>query len=276
VSKERDLRDQVRAVWDELAAFWDERMQAGATWQRGLIQPSVERLLRLEPGERVLEIACGNGEFARWMSAFGANVLATDVSERMLARARSHGRDIEYRVADATQQEELLALGEPGTFDAIVSNMAIMDMPSIEPMAAAAATLLKPTGRFVFSTLHPAFNSGDVRPTVELDLEGGVTEIYSVKVSSYGRSTTGKGIALPGQPVEQWYFHRPLWMILQPFFEHGFVLDGLEEPLLDSELEKPGAPDYVFTQVPGVLVARMSRRHRVVSRQDEARAEGSP
>jgi hypothetical protein len=111
----------------------------------------------------------------------------------------------------------------------------------------------------VFSTLHPAFNSGDARPTVELDPEGSTTEVYSVKVSSYGRPSTGKGVAIAGQPIEQWYFHRPLWMILEPFFRHGFALDGLEEPLLDRDRGKPGAPMHVYTQLPGVLVARMRR-----------------
>jgi hypothetical protein len=137
--------------------------------------------------------------------------------------------------------------------------MAIMDMESIEPMVAAASRLLKPTGRFVFSTLHPAFNSGDARPTVELDVEGATTEVYSVKVSSYSRSSTGKGVAIPGQPVEQWYFHRPLWMILEPFFDHRFALDGLEEPLVGLDHGKPGTPMHVYTQMPGVLVARMCR-----------------
>jgi ubiquinone/menaquinone biosynthesis C-methylase UbiE len=257
VSEERRLHDDVRAAWDKLAGFWDQRMQAGATWQRHLIQPSVERLLGLEQGERVLEIACGNGEFSRRMSELGGQVLAVDFSEGMLERARAHGGDVEYRYADAMDEEALLALGDPASFDAVVTNMAIMDMESIEPMAAASSRLLKPRGRFVFSTLHPAFNSGDVRPTVELDLEGGITEVYSVKVSSYGRPSTGKGVAIPGQPVEQWYFHRPLWMILKPFFDRGFALDGLEEPLVGSERETPGIPSHVYTQLPGVLVARM-------------------
>jgi ubiquinone/menaquinone biosynthesis C-methylase UbiE len=258
VSENRPLNDEVRSAWDQLADFWDERMQAGSTWQRGLIQPSVERLLLLEPGEWVLEIACGNGEFARRMSELRAHVLATDFSEGMLERARSHGGDVEYRLADATDEEQLLDLAPPGSFDAVVSNMAIMDMETIEPMVAAASRLLKPRGRFVFSTLHPAFNSGDVRPTVELDLEGDVTEVYSIKVSSYGRSFSSKGVAMPDQPVQQWYFHRPLWMILEPFFRHGFVLDGLEEPLVtDSDRQRRETPTYVFTQIPGVLVARM-------------------
>jgi ubiquinone/menaquinone biosynthesis C-methylase UbiE len=259
VSDERSFHDEVRAAWDDLAAFWDERMEAGATWQRHLIQPSVERLLRLEPGERVLEIACGNGEFARRMSELGGQVLAVDFSDGMLERARSHGGDVDLRYADATDEDALVALGEPRSFDAVVSNMAIMDMETIEPMVAAASRLLKPAGRFVFSTLHPAFNSGDVRPSVELDLEGGVTEIYSVKVSSYARPFSSRGIGVPGQPVEQWYFHRPLGMIFEPFFEHGFVLDGLDEPLVDPDHGRPGTPGHVYTELPGVLVARMRR-----------------
>ena len=259
VSEEHNLHDEVRSTWDELAAFWDERMEAGLTWQRHLIQPAVERLLRLQPGERVLEIACGNGEFARRMSELGGQVLAVDFSDGMLERARVHGGDIDYRRADAMDEAAILALGEPGSFDAVVSNMAIMDMESIEPMVAASSRLLKPAGRFVFSTLHPAFNSGDVRPMVEFDMEGGLREIYSVKVSSYSRSSSGKGVAIPDQPVEQWYFHRPLWMILQPFFDHRFALDGLEEPLVGAEHGKQGTPGFVYTQVPGVLVARLRR-----------------
>jgi ubiquinone/menaquinone biosynthesis C-methylase UbiE len=259
LSDDPDLNDDVRSAWDQLATFWDEKMEAGLTWQGRLIQPSVERVLELQPGERVLEIACGNGEFARRMNELGASVLATDFSENMLERARSHGGDLDYRMVDATEVEQLLALGEPGSFDAVVSNMAIMDMTSIGPMVAASAQLLKPSGRFVFSTLHPAFNSGDVRPTVELDLDGGVSEVYSVKVVGYGRAFAGTGVALPDQPVRQWYFHRPLWMIFQPFFDHGFVLDELEEPLLMPDEEKPGTPGYVYTQLPGVLVGRMRR-----------------
>jgi len=248
---------EVRAAWDQLAPYWDEKMEAAATWQRGYIQPAVERLLGIEQGERVLEIACGNGEFARRMIELGADVLATDFSEEMLGRARSHGGAIEYRLADATDEDALLALVEPASLDAVVSNMAIMDMTSIEPMAAAAARLLKPTGRFVFSTLHPSFNSGDIRPTLELDLDGGVTEVYSVKVSSYGRAFAAKGVAMPDQPFQQWYFHRPLWMILRPFFEHGFVLDGLDEPLVPVNEERRGEPGFVFTELPGILVARL-------------------
>jgi ubiquinone/menaquinone biosynthesis C-methylase UbiE len=259
MSDERSLHQEVRSAWDRLAGFWDDRMQAGETWQGNLIHPAVERLLALRPGERVLEIACGTGDFARRMAEVGTLVLAVDFSEGMLERARAHGGDVEYAYADATQEQELLKLGDEESFDAVVSNMAVMDMESIEPMVAAASRLLRPGGRFVLSILHPAFNSGNVRPTVELDPNGDTTDVYSVKVSSYGQPSTGKGVAVPGQPVQQWYFHRPLWLVLKPFFERSFALDGLEEPLLRPENARPGTPGYVYTELPGVLVARMRR-----------------
>jgi 2-polyprenyl-3-methyl-5-hydroxy-6-metoxy-1,4-benzoquinol methylase len=258
VSDETPGNDDVREAWDALAAYWDERVEAGETWQRHLIQPSVERLLELQPGERVLEIACGNGEFARRMAELGASVLATDFSEGMLARARARGGDVEYQRVDATDEGALLAVGDPGSFDAVVSNMAVMDMESIDPMATAVARLLRPAGRFVLSTLHPAFNSGEAVPTAELVYrDGDVRKVYSVKVSSYAKPSIAKGVALPGQPVEQWYFHRSISDILRPFFDRGFALDRLEEPLVDPEHGTSGSPGYVYTEVPGVLVARL-------------------
>lgn len=257
---DQPTNDDVRAAWDALAGYWDERMEAGATWQQHLIEPVVERLLELRPRERVLEIACGNGEFARRMSELGASVLATDFSDPMLERARGRGGDVEYRRADATLEDELLALGDPGSFDAIVSNMAVMDMASIEPMASASARLLRPGGRLVLSTVHPAFNSGETVPTAEsVYRDGEVGKVYSVKVSSYGKVSTRKGVAIPGQPVEQWYFHRPLAEVLRPFFAHGFALDGLEEPLVAPERATPGAPGYVYSEIPGVLLVRFRR-----------------
>ena len=210
---------------------------------------------RAGPRDRVRERRVRSEDVGTWWSCARHRLQHSDARPR----ARSHGGEVEYRFADATDAEALIALGDPASFDAVVSNMAIMDMESIEPMAEASAALLRPGGRFVFSTLHPAFNSGNARPTVEIDPHGSSTEVYSVRVSAYGQPATGRGVAIAGQPVEQWYFHRPLWMILEPFFARGFALDGLDEPLLGRDHGEPGTPMYAYTQVPDVLVGRMRR-----------------
>src|SRR5262245_50447970 len=115
--------EDVHRTWNAMAAYWDEQMEAGRTWQRTLIQPAVERLLALRAGERVLQLACGNGEFSRRMAGLGGHVLATDFSEAMLERARARGGQVEYRLADATRRDQLMALAALGPFDACVCNM---------------------------------------------------------------------------------------------------------------------------------------------------------
>jgi hypothetical protein len=38
------------------------------------------------------------------------------------------------------------------------------------------------------------------------------------------------------------------------------VLDRFEEPLVDPERGSTGSPDYVYTEIPGVLVVRFRTR----------------
>jgi 2-polyprenyl-3-methyl-5-hydroxy-6-metoxy-1,4-benzoquinol methylase len=134
---ERELNDDVRSRWDDNARFWDEQMGAsGNDFHLSVVRPSVERLLGRVEGRRILEIACGNGLFARRLAELGADVAATDTSTAMLERARDHpSKGIEYRLLDAAQPDQLAALAS-GRFDAVVCNMALMDMADVRPLAA--------------------------------------------------------------------------------------------------------------------------------------------
>ena len=246
--------DDVRSAWNRLATYWDEQMEAGNTWQRTLIAPAVERLLALARGERVLELACGNGEFARRMSELGVDVLATDFSDEMLDRARARGGSVRYRRVDASDEKALQELATDGPFDAIVSNMAVMDMVDIGPMATALPSLMDRNGRLVIATLHPAFNSGAVARLIEETDDTVVVRTHSIKRSTYIQPMTSRGFALEDQPVTHWYFHRSFQDILRPFFSAGWVLDALEEPVLDD--------GSLFAEIPGVLVVRFVRSPR--------------
>jgi 2-polyprenyl-3-methyl-5-hydroxy-6-metoxy-1,4-benzoquinol methylase len=114
----RQANEETRQAWNQNAAFWDERMGEGNDFVEVLIWPPTERLLDLRPGQRVLDIACGNGLTSRRLAAMGAEVVAADFAEGMIAHARnrtlageSAGR-ITYHVLDATDEVALLALGE--------------------------------------------------------------------------------------------------------------------------------------------------------------------
>ncbi len=80
-------------IWDQKAEFWDDYVgPEGNAFHRELVAPSQLRLLRLLPGETVLDIACGNGQFTRTMAEIADKVIACDVSPKFIARAREHGQ----------------------------------------------------------------------------------------------------------------------------------------------------------------------------------------
>lgn len=251
------LSDEVREIWDAKAAFWDERMGDGNQFQRELIGPATERLLQLQPGERVLDVGCGNGVSTRRLAELGARITGIDYSAQFIALARARrtpwDERIDYRVVDATNADHLLALGE-GAFDALVCNMVLMDMPLIEPLLRCARRLLTPNGRFVFSVQHPAFNSNAVILCGER--QDDVTTQW-VKLSDYLHVPAGRGTGMPGEPLSHWYFHRPLHELFGAFFQAGFVLDGLEEPRFLTQPENPHHLNWSnMPGIPPVLVAR--------------------
>jgi SAM-dependent methyltransferase len=256
--KTRSLNEETRKLWNEKASFWDENMGEGNLFQRELIGPATERLLEVNPGDRILEIACGNGVTARRLAALGASVVATDFSEAFLERARARNTEkIEYRLMDATSEAELLALGGGG-FDSAVCNMALMDMVDIEPLLRSLAKLLEPEGRFVFSVQHPCFNSNAMTMVSEMeDNDGELSTNYSVKLSGYLDVPPVKGAGMPGEPNPHYYFHRPLHELFGTCFDAGFVMDAVEEPSLGGEPEDGGPSWRNFTGIPPVLVARM-------------------
>jgi 2-polyprenyl-3-methyl-5-hydroxy-6-metoxy-1,4-benzoquinol methylase len=256
--------EQTRDAWNANAAFWDERMGEGNDFVEVLTWPATEYLLQVQPGERVLDIACGNGLTSRRLASLGAQVVASDFAAEMIAHAKQrttqHVDRIQYQVLDAMDEDALLALGER-QFDAALCAMALFDMADIQPLMRALAKLLKSGGRFVFSVMHPCFNGSHMSFMAEhQDVDAQLVTTYSVKVYQYINPVVTRGLAMRDQPKPHLYFHRPLQTLFGMAFDAGFVLDGLREPTFPPD-HPPGkhalswGPN--FSEIPPVLVARM-------------------
>ncbi len=261
-----DLNEETRNLWDQKASFWDNKMgDNGNDFQRLLVGPACERLLNLQRGETVFEIACGSGVFARRMAQLGVHVIATDFSAQFLERAHArpsgYAGNIEYRLLDATREDQIVALGKQ-RFDAVVCNMAMMDMTEINPLMRGIRQVLKPGGRFVFSLTHPCFNNTGMAFCVEeVTVNGEIVITYSVKITKYLHSEPQKGVGMVGEPVAHYYFDRPLHTIFNACFKAGLMLDGLEEPAFNHPHDGSQSSRLLswvnYNEIPPVLVARL-------------------
>jgi len=221
-------------IWNRIADYWDNYLGDGNEFQRVLIMPSTDRLLNPQPGQRILDIACGNGNYARQLSRRGCKVLACDGAEAFIAAAKKRTTtadgSIEYLVLDVTSQTGWQQLAGR-QFDAAVCSMALMDIASIDLLLRAACDLMKPGGVLVFSLPHPCFSSNNPRMTAELVRDGATArQIFGLHVEKYLTEFADLSMGLLHQPEPHWLWHRPLHVVLNKCFAAGWVMDGIEEP----------------------------------------------
>lgn len=259
-----DLHSETHEAWEVNAAVWDTKMgDEGNNFFRILCWPAMLDLLNLQPGQRILDIGCGNGLASRKLAELGAEVTAFDFSANLIALAKghqtAHPSRITYHVADATDESALLQWGE-SAFDAAFANMVLFDISDIEPLFRALPKLLKPGSVFVYSINHPSFNNASAVHLAEDSSDGGrIKPVFSIKVSRYMTPYAAHGLGLRDQPKPQVYFERPLQYYLNLAFRNGFVLDGFAERAFppDTPQSFPLGWGGNYSEIPPVMVLRM-------------------
>ena len=136
------------------------------------VQDEVVDRVRIQPGERVLDVATGTGEVAVRAANLGARVTAIDIAAPMIEKARRRaeeaGAEISFDVGDA----EYLPY-EDACFDAIVSNFGLIFAPDHANVASELARVTCPGGRLSFTAWKPNRKLGELyRRFTEDPIEG--------------------------------------------------------------------------------------------------------
>jgi demethylmenaquinone methyltransferase / 2-methoxy-6-polyprenyl-1,4-benzoquinol methylase len=134
--------DAVRTMFDRIAPVYDVMnhvMTAGldVRWRRLAARTAVQ------PGDRVLDAACGTGDLAiADRKAGAAHVTGLDFSERMLERARRKAPELEWVHGDMLA----LPFGD-GAFDAATVGFGVRNVADLELALRELRRVLRPGGR---------------------------------------------------------------------------------------------------------------------------------
>ncbi len=202
--------------------------------------PAIRAMLPDLAGKRIADLGCGFGWFARWARTQGAaQVIALDLSENMLARARAETADpaVEYVLADL----ESLELPE-AAFDLAYSSLTFHYIEDFRRLVTTVFRALVPGAHFVFTIEHPIYMTPAHPDWLTREDGRRVWPIDSYAIE--GARTTdwlAKGV------VKQ---HRTIGTTLNTLIGAGFTLRHVEEwrptseqvaaqPSLADELERP-------------------------------------
>jgi len=220
-----DASGDPQNIYDDPSFFagYSTLERFGAGWERAMERTDLLALLPDVNGRRVLDLGCGAGQLAHHLAKAGAaEVIGVDVSERMLALART-----EWAHPRVTYQHEALetVAFPPTRFDLVVSSLVFHYVGDYAGLVSRIAGWLAPGGVLVYSTEHPIF-------TARLPGDGWVLDDAGHR-TRWGLDR----YADEGAREETWFvagvrkIHRTFATLINGLLEAGLVVERVVEPM---------------------------------------------
>jgi SAM-dependent methyltransferase len=181
------------------AVVWSSGPYQGITETIKDIHQVVIERLDPQPGQRLLDLACGTGAVSELAASAGADVVGVDIApgliEQAKERASERGLDVDYRVGDA----EALEL-EDGSFDLVTSTCGVMFAPDHQAVARELARVTRSGGRIGLVNWTPdsglAKLFGVMRPFQPAPPPAGVANPFDFGREDYVRDLLGDDFEL--------------------------------------------------------------------------------
>jgi len=206
-------------------------------WHKNVLQ-----FLPLIKGLKILEVGCGVGDFALYLSQQGADVTAIDFSSQAIKlateKSKAQGGNVHFVVADA----QTLPFTE-NSFDLIISCECLEHVPSPQLALNEMHRVLKPSSKLILTTENYSnaillgwlvcwlrkepFNSGEqIQPIEHLFLFWRVKKMFRRAGLNVKRMLGSHHVFLllpkchPHTFVVERFKHRPIAQLLRPFARH--------------------------------------------------------
>lgn len=208
-------------IYNELADRYARSSASGAP-NALYDRPTILRLLGPVHGRRVLELGCAAGHLTRELVAAGAEVVALDKSERMVAHAQRlvAGR-ARVEVADLSRP---LHMVEDQSMDLVTASLVLHYLPDWQGVVSEIHRVLKPGGALVMSVHHPITGWA----------LSGRTDYHRVELVEETWNVDGVETS-----AQMW--RRPVSAVFTPLLGQGLVIDEVHEP--EPGFDERAVPD---------------------------------
>jgi len=200
--------------------------------------PIFRSMLPALSGARALDLGCGFGALGRYLAEAGAKkVVGIDLSEKMLATAAERTTDpkIEYR------RGAIEELGfASGSFDLVVSSLALHYVERFDRVAAAVRDALVPGGAFCISVEHPMFTAREAQ-NWHMDESG---KRLHWPVDGYRKEGIRHVRWIADDVVK---YHRSVETYVNTLIDTGFAITRLYEPV-PSDADVAARPELADDQ----------------------------
>lgn len=214
-----------RTSWEPLAKWYDGWVGAeGSQHHQKLAIPAVLEMLQVQQGEQILDVGCGQGVLAPYITKAGGAYTGIDTSKTLIQLAQEHHRGKgQFIVGDARKLTKWLPKDQ---FDKAVLMLCIQDMDPLEPIFDQLSQVIKPNGQVVILMMHPCFRiprqSGwgfdEGRQLTYRRVDHYLTPL-SVPLKAYSGHKVGISLS----------FHRPLSSYFAALNQAKFAVDKLVE-----------------------------------------------
>ena len=211
--------------WSGVADWYDNLVgESGSEYHQKVVLPGVLRLLAIEAGDPVIDVACGQGVLCRLLEQRRAEVTGVDAAEPLVEAARQRGpASIRYYAGDARD----LSFLPQSSFVAAACVLAIQNIHPLAPVFTSVRRLLRPAGRFVVVMNHPCFR-GAKETSWGWDEK---RQIQYRRVDRYLLPRKSPIVTNPGSApgAYTWTYHRALQDYVKSLRSAGLLVDAIEE-----------------------------------------------
>ncbi|MFZ2303978.1 MAG: class I SAM-dependent methyltransferase [Minisyncoccia bacterium] len=243
---EKNSKKSKSTSWGGVAHWYDTMLAGDDTYQAKVILPNILRAMAIKKGEKVLDLACGQGFFTRAFFAEGADATGVDLGKQLILIAKKESRRASADTArhDSAESDikyfphsaEDLSSFEDGSFEKIAIVLAIQNIEAPHKVFKECSRVLVPGGKLFLVLNHPAFR-------IPKASSWGFDEEAKTQYRRIDSYMSESKVEIEMNPSKRdskttLSFHRPLQYYFKALANNGFAVARLEEWMSHRESEK--------------------------------------